>query len=97
VPVALGDIATKYGQQVGAYASEATGRGLEYGLAAHRQRFEEAEAKRRRKAGLLGAIGAVLGAGVSLIPGLGFASKAAGAVAGGGDRGTTINDPTRRV
>jgi hypothetical protein len=93
--VALGDLGTKYGAQIGAYAARATEHGLDAGLEAHRQRFAEAEAKRRRKAALLGAIGSVLGAGVSLIPGLGFAGKAAGAIAGGAGGGTRVDDPNQ--
>jgi hypothetical protein len=69
VPVALGDISGKYGAQIGAYAKQASAEGVQAGLEAHRQRFEEAEAKRRRKAALLGAIGSVLGAGIGFAAG----------------------------
>lgn len=71
VPVALGEIGQKYADIIGQHAAQSTERGLEYGLEAHKQRFAEAEAKRRRKAGLLHAIGSVLGAGLGA--GIGFA------------------------
>ena len=83
VPVELGNISERYGQQVGAYAKQATMGGVEFGLQARRQRFEEQEAKRRRKAGLLKSIGSVIGAGIGFIPGIGGAAKAATAAAGG--------------
>lgn len=77
VPVALGDIAERYGNQVGAFAKQATMGGLESGLSARRQAFAEEEAKRRRKAALLGSIGKVLGAGIGF-----FAAGPGGAAAG---------------
>src|SRR5437763_10169429 len=80
--VALGDIASKYGAMVGAYAKEATGAGVAAGLEARRQKFAENEAKARRKAGLLKAIGSVLGAGVGFLA-AGPPGAVAGAKAGG--------------
>lgn len=65
--VALGDIATKYGAMVGAYAKQATSEGLTAGLAARRQQFAEDQAKRARKTALLKAVGSVLGAGIGFI------------------------------
>lgn len=81
--VALEDISSKYGAMVGAYAKQATEAGVGYGLEARKQRFAEDEAKRRRKAGLLKAIGAVLGAGIGFVASGGNpAGVAAGARAG---------------
>lgn len=65
--VALEDISTKYGAMVGAYAKQATGEGLTAGLEARKQKFAESQAKAARKAGLLKAIGSVLGAGIGFI------------------------------
>ena len=67
VQVALGDIGQKYADIVGAHAKQATQYGLEAGLGARRQAFEESEAKRKRKHGLLKAIGSVLGAGIGFV------------------------------
>lgn len=88
--VALEDISSKYGAMVGAYAKQATEAGVGYGLEARKERFAEDEAKRRRKAGLLKAIGAVLGAGIGFIAsggnpaGLVAGGKIGGAIGGGG-------------
>ena len=85
VPVALGDVAGKYGAAIGAYAKQATQYGLEGGLAARRQKFTEDEARRRRKSGLLKAIGSVLGAGIGFFASGGNpVGAAAGFKAGGG-------------
>lgn len=73
--VALEDIATDYGNQVGAYAKMASSSGLDAGLRAHEQKFREDEAARRRRGGLLRAIGSALGMGLGFI---------ANAVPGGG-------------
>lgn len=87
--VALQDISSKYGAMVGAYAKQATGEGLTAGLEARKQKFAENEAKARRKAGLLKAIGSVLGAGIGFIA-AGPPGAAAGANLGGhvGDFGS---------
>ena len=85
VPVHLGEISERYGQQVGAYAKQATQYGLGAGLEAGRMRFEREEARRRRKAGLLKSIGSVLGAGIGFFAsGMNPAGAAAGATIGGG-------------
>lgn len=90
--VALGDITEKYAAQVGAFAKEATAGGLSAGLEARRQRFREDQAKQARKAGLMKAIGSVLGAGIGFlaagppgaVAGAGVGGKAAGDLSGGG-------------
>ena len=81
--MALGDIGQKYANIIGAHARQATAGGLEAGLAARRQSFEESEAKRKRKHGLLKAIGSVLGAGIGFVA-AGPAGAAVGAKVGGG-------------
>ena len=91
VPVALGDVAGKYAAQIGAFAKQATQYGLGAGLEARRQRFTEDEAKRRRKAGLLKAIGSVLGAGIGFFA-AGPAGAAAGFKAGGAVGGAGATD-----
>ena len=97
VPVALGEIGQKYADIIGQHAAQSTERGLEYGLEAHKQRFVEAEAKRRRKAALLHAIGSVLGAGIGFAAGGpkgavvgGQAGGALGSGLGGGEGGGDI-------
>lgn len=98
--VALNDISSKYGAMVGAYAKQATEAGVGYGLEARRQKFAEDQAKRARHAGLLRAIGSVLGAGVGFLaagpPGAAVGANVGGRVGGGPDEppppGTT-NDP----
>lgn len=86
--VALGEIGERYGAQVGAYAKQATEAGVGYGLEARKQRFAESEARRRRRSGLLRAIGATLGAAVGF-----FAGGPAGAVAGiAGGAGSPASD-----
>lgn len=93
--VALGDIATKYGAMVGAYAKQATSEGLTAGLAARRQQFAEDQAKRARKAALLKAVGSVLGAGIGFIASGGNpAGLVAGAKAGGSIGGPGASDAT---
>lgn len=83
--VALGDIASKYGAMVGAYAKQATSEGLSAGLAARRQKFAEDEAARARKFALLKAVGSVLGAGIGFFASGGNPLGAvSGAKAGGG-------------
>lgn len=96
--VALGDITTDYAQQIGAFAKQAAGSALGFGLEAggrrlaeRRQRFEEDEAKRRRKSALLRSIGSVLGAGVGFLaagpPGAAAGSAAGGALGGAASSG----------
>lgn len=82
--VALQDIAGKYGAMVGAYAKEATGAGLSAGLEARRQKFAEDQARAARRAGLMKAIGSVLGAGV------GFFAAGPGGAAAGAKAGSSI-------
>lgn len=85
--VALGDISSKYGAMIGAYSKMAAGEATAAGLAARRQKFEEDQARQARKAGLLKAIGSVLGAGIGFLAagpagaaaGASVASRAAGA------------------
>jgi hypothetical protein len=67
VPVHLAEIGERYGAQVGAYGKMAASDAVRTGLEANRLRFEQDEAKRRRKAGLLSAIGNVLGAGLGFL------------------------------
>lgn len=81
--VALGDISQKYASMIGSYAKQATGAGLEAGLAARRQKFDEAEAKRKRRGALMKAIGSVLGAGIGFLA-AGPAGAGVGAKLGGG-------------
>ena len=84
--VALGEISREFTDRFGNIASAATlgavGQGLQAGqlrLGNRAQDFREDEARRRRRASLLGAIGKVVGAGV------GFATGGPpGAVAGAG-------------
>lgn len=83
--VALEDISTKYGNAIGSYAKQATEAGVGYGLEAHRQRFAEDEARRRRRSALLRAIGSTLGAAVGFFAG--GAGKVASAVTGGNKGG----------
>ena len=81
VPVAMGDIATDYGREIGAYGKMAAGESLGAGLAANEQDLMRQEMDRRRKASLLGAIGTALGTGLGFIPGIGAAAKVAQKVA----------------
>lgn len=77
VPVALNDIATSYGNQVGAFAAQTATAGAELGI---NVRDHITAAKRQRdakRAALLGSLGSVLGAGIALIPGIGIPAKAA--------------------
>jgi hypothetical protein len=80
--VALSDISTNYAQQIGAYAKQASGNALGYGLEAQRIRQERQRQKDAKKGGLLKAIGGVLGAGVGFLVG-GPAGAVAGASIGG--------------
>jgi len=83
--VALSDISTNYAQQIGAFAKQASGQALGYGLEAGRLRFEREQARAKKKAGLLKAIGSVLGAGIGFFAsGMNPAGAAAGATIGGG-------------
>jgi hypothetical protein len=84
--VALNDISTNYAQQIGAYAKQATRENIGYGLETARLQHERSEAKRRRKGGLLKAIGGVLGAGVGFLVG-GPPGAVAGAGVGSGAAG----------
>lgn len=86
--VALEDIAGRYGDQVGAYAKMASGEALRSGLEAGRLRFDREEARRRRKAGFLKAIGGVLGAGIGFFAGGGPAGAVAGYKVGSGAGGS---------
>ncbi len=68
--VALGDLNREFTDRIGNIASRATLGAIDSGINAgglrmqdRRQNFEEEEAKRRRKSGLLSAIGSVVGAG----------------------------------
>lgn len=81
VPVELENISERYGAQVGAYGKMAASEAVRTGLEANRLRFEREEARRRRKGGLLRAIGTVLGAGIGF---LASGGNPAGAVAGAG-------------
>lgn len=69
VPVELGDIASKYGAQVGAYGKMAAGESLGAGLGASEQDLQRQHMDQQRKASLLGAIGGLLGTGLGFIPG----------------------------
>lgn len=80
---ALHDISIDYGQQVGAFAKQATRENIGYGLETARLQFERGLAKQQRRAGLMKAIGGVLGAGVGFLTG-GPAGAVAGAAAGYG-------------
>ena len=87
--VALGEINREFTDRIGNIASRATLGALDSGLRAGGLRlgdrdldFREAEAKRKRKAALLGAIGSVVGAGIGFAVG-GPPGAAAGAAVGG--------------
>jgi hypothetical protein len=83
---ALSDISTDYTAQIGSYAKMAAGEATNTGLEASRMREQrrqyEDEARRRRRAGLFGAIGTALGAGIGFALG-GPPGAVAGAKAGG--------------
>lgn len=83
VPVAMGDIATDYGREVGGFAKQAAGESLGAGLGASEQDLMRQEQDRRRKSSLLGAIGSLLGTGLgfasNFIPGAGAVKKAVSA------------------
>lgn len=79
VETELGNIGERYGAQVGAYGKMAASEAVRTGLEANRLRFEREESRRRRKGGLLKAIGTVLGAGVGFVASGG---NPAGAIAG---------------
>jgi hypothetical protein len=79
VPVAMQDIATDYGRQIGAAGERAAGESLGAGLGASELDLEKQRLAQQRKSSLLGAIGGLLGTG------LGFAiGGPAGAAVGGG-------------
>ncbi len=87
--VALEGINREFTDRFGQIASRATLGALNTGISAgglrlgnRRQTFEEEEAKRRRKAALLGAIGSVVGAGIGFAVG-GPPGAVAGATVGG--------------
>lgn len=61
VPTALGDIATDYGKEIGAYGKMAAGESLGAGLAANEQDLMKQQMDQQRKSSLLGAIGSGLG------------------------------------
>ena len=93
--VALDDVSRSYTDRIGQFASAATAGAVNSGLAAgglrldnRGQDFQEAEAKRARKASLLKSIGSVLGAGVGFAlggpPGAALGGSVAGSMAGGG-------------
>jgi len=92
VTTALSDISSKYGAMIGAYSKMAAGEATAAGLEARRQKFQEDQARRARSAGLLKAIGSVLGAGIGFAVGgpagagvgAGLGAKAGGGVGGGG-------------
>lgn len=67
--VALNDITTNYAQQVGAYAKQAAGDAIGYGLQARQMRDQWSEQQAAKRGGLLKAIGGVLGAGVGFLAG----------------------------
>lgn len=69
VPVALGDIATDYGKEVGGYAKMAAGESLNAGLGASEQDLQRQHMDQQRKASLLGAIGGLLGTGLGFAVG----------------------------
>jgi len=64
VPVALGDIATDYGREVGGFAKMAGGEALNAGLGASELDLERQRMEQQRKSSLLGAIGGLLGTGL---------------------------------
>ncbi len=73
--VALEGVNREYTDRFGQIASRATLGALDTGISAGRlrlgargQTFQEEEAKRRRKAAMLGAIGGVVGMGIGFIP-----------------------------
>jgi hypothetical protein len=69
VPVAMGDIATDYGKEVGGYAKMAAGESVGAGLAANEQDLMKQQIDNARKSSLLGAIGGALGfAGNKIFP-----------------------------
>ena len=70
--VALSDLNREFTDRIGNIASRATLGAIDSGLSAGRLRFQNEEAKRKRKSALLGAIGSVVGAGIGFaIPGVG--------------------------
>jgi len=69
VPQALNDVATDYGQQIGAAAQKASGEAVGAGLAANEQDILKQQLDLQRKSSLLGAVGSLVGTG------LGFAMR----------------------
>ncbi len=101
--VALDDLSRNFTDRIGLIASRATlgavGHGLQAGglrLEDRRQNFQEEEARRRRKSGLLSAIGSVVGAGVGFAiggpPGAAAGAALAGSGGGGGRKSLTDRD-----
>lgn len=87
-PQALNDIATDYGNQIGAFADQATLGAMNTGLGANEQRrqnqqfqFQQDQYRRAQQGSLLRTIGGTLGAGIGFLTG--GASTAIGAAAGG--------------
>jgi len=81
----LHSIGERYGAQVGAYGKMAASESVRTGLEANRLRFEREEARRKRKSGVVKAIGSVLGAAVGFVASGGNPlGAAAGYSAGGG-------------
>lgn len=88
VPQALNDISTDYGNQIGAYADQATLSAMNTGLGANQakqsyamQQFYQDQIRRQQQGGVLSAIGGVLGAGIGFAVG-GPAGAGAGYGAG---------------
>ena len=80
--VALSDLNREFTDRIGNIASRATLGAVDSGLSAGRLRFQNEEAKRKRKAAMLNAIGSVVGAGIGFAVG-GPPGAMAGAQAGG--------------
>lgn len=79
---ALHDISEDYGNQIGAFADQATLGAMNTGLGANRARldwqeaqFAQDQARRAQQAGTLRTIGGVLGAGIGFLTGGGLAPK----------------------
>jgi hypothetical protein len=87
--VALDDINRQFTDRIGLISRAATQDALGTGLGAgqlrlgeRRQQFEESEARRKRRASLLGSIGSVVGAGIGFLVG-GPPGAAVGGTVGG--------------
>ncbi len=97
--VALSEINREFTDRIGNIASAATanavGQGLQAGqlrLGDRQQNFQVEDARRKRRAALLGAIGNVVGAGIGFAV-FGPAGAAVGAKAGGSFGGNTPQTP----